>query len=82
MKWLTISGLIADILGTIVLLGGIAFKSQKKVADEVTPKINKDYLKEPLDRTEAKMLFLERKNVRWGLVFLVLGFVMQILGAL
>ncbi len=80
MKFFSVFGLFLDIVGSVIVLGGIAFQGNKTLGERGgTFIMDDDPSKWHLGRG-AKPYLIDRSAARWGLFLLVLGFVFQIIG--
>lgn len=71
--WLTIAGLALDVIGTCVLLFSVVFVSDKEIKNEAKTFYGSN-------KYVLARLRIGRTQGRCALAFLVVGFVLQIIG--
>ncbi len=78
-RWLSVVGLMCDMIGAAVLSYGLVI-SRKKAVELSLPYIAADDLEHNLGHPQAQDRLKQSRNALIGLGFLLLGFLLQILG--
>jgi rRNA processing protein Gar1 len=80
-KWCTIIGLCLDIIGALFLAFGLIISKRKAVELGVAWLADEENLEENYKTPPVKDRIIQARNARIGIIFLVLGFVLQIIGS-
>jgi hypothetical protein len=79
--WFTLAGLVSDIVGAAILVSGLLITEEKAIELTAT-RLASDTREGNLRHPQAQDRLTQATRARWGLAFLIVGFLLQAVGSL